>query len=502
MNFAGIFFGIVVFLLFGASAVGRWKLFEKAGQAGWKALIPVYSEYITLQLIGKPIWWLILLFIPVANVLVGVAMQIEFVKSYGKYKLVEHMGALLIPFIYLPKIGFDPATKYLGPPAEHKRVPKKSNLREWGDALLFAGVAAMIIRTCFIEAFMIPTSSMERTLMAGDFLFVSKFHYGTRMPMLPVSLPFLHNKLTIKGKTYPSFTDAIELPYFRLPGLSDVERNDIVVFNFPAHDIQELSDGLGTVSAVSAKENYIKRCVGVAGDTLEIRDQQVFINGEEGWNPPNMQLQYQVVTDNGFFLNKRQRKDLGFREVYVRGNNPANNQNYNISMEGQNLYQFFMPEHIANEVRSMPTVKKVDEVYRQAGKFAPYVYPSYGNSAGKLFKFNEDNYGPIVIPAKGMTVELTPKNLALYYRPITAYEGHKLERKGGKIYIDGEVATTYTFEMDYYWMMGDNRHNSEDSRFWGFVPENHIVGKPIFIFFSYEEAFGVRFDRIGPQKVK
>ncbi|GAB4426748.1 MAG: signal peptidase I [Bacteroidia bacterium] len=493
MSGSAIVFNAIVFLLFAAFKAGEYKLFEKAGESGWKALVPVYNMVIWARLIGKPWWWAVLCYVPIVGVLVLVAMLIELAKAYGKYSLGHHALSLLLPFVFFPRIGFAPQVAYLGPPDTHKNLPKKSGLREWGDAILFAGVAALIIRTFFVEAFMIPTSSMERTLMAGDFLFVSKFHYGSRMPMVPLAVPFVHNKIAVGGVRLPSYLDWIKLPYMRLPGLAKIKRNDIVVFNYPAHDIHDLNDGAGKVSAISLKENYIKRCVAMPGDTLEVRDQQIYINGEIGTNPPNMQYQYQVETDGTGFSRKRL-NDLGFRD--------AGNPNANWVQMQRQVYYFWMPDTIAQVLRGYSGVKKVEIINRPAGEFRAETYPKFDNEGGRHFKFNIDNYGPIVLPRRGMTVALTPANVSLYYRPITAYEGHTLELKDGKVWIDGAAAESYTFAMDYYWMMGDNRHNSEDSRFWGFVPENHIVGRPLFVFFSYEKDFGVRWSRIGVKNTR
>ncbi|RMG18412.1 MAG: signal peptidase I [Bacteroidetes bacterium] len=521
MNSAGLFFALIFLFVFVAFKVAQYKLFEKAGKPGWAALVPVYGNYLWLQLIGKPWWWLVLLYFPILGILVFVSMLIELAKAYGKYDLKHHAAALLLPFYFFPRIAFDPKVAYLGPPHTHENLPPKSGLREWGDAFLFAGVAALIIRTFFIEAFMIPTSSMERSLMAGDFLFVSKFHYGARMPMIPLSVPFIHNKIKIGSFVMPSYTDIIELPYYRLPGLTDIERNDIVVFNYPAHDIDDLGDGAGLVKPISMKENYIKRCVGMPGDTFEIRDQQIFINGQANWNPPDMQYQYQVVTDPGKQFVQRKSvkgkteytfprmKELGFRPFRVTNSGMQLTSNPNWLPMDNHVYHFFCPPYITEELKSFEAVKRIDTIYKEKGIYQSGIYPTQWNNNGKLFKFNVDNYGPIVIPKKGMTVHFNSGNavkdlgtLAVYYRPITAYEGHEVEIKDEKFYIDGQQADSYTFEMDYYFMMGDNRHNSEDSRFWGFVPENHIVGKPLFIFFSYESDFGFRLGRIGTQHLK
>jgi len=497
MSSAAIFYYSIFALLVLGIRIGLYTLFQKAGVKGWKAFIPVYSDYIWLQIIGKPVWWVVLTLIPVVRTLIKISMNIELVKSFGKYTFGQHALAVILPFYYFPKIGFDKETQYLGPPDTHKDLPPKTGIREWADAFLYAGVAALIIRTFFIEAFMIPTSSMERTLMAGDFLFVSKFHYGPRMPMVPLAVPFVHNKIKIGNTTIPSYLDIVRLPYFRLPGLEKVERNDIVVFNFPAHDIWDLNDGAGLVKPVSLKENYIKRCVAIPGDTLEIIDQQIYINGEKGWNPPDMQYQYLVTTDGTGFPYSRL-KELGFRKL--------NSDNPNFVQVSQNAYIFWMPQDIAAKIKQFSNIAEFDTLYQPQDKFdeSGKIYPQYGNTQGQLFKHNIDNFGPILVPAKGMTVSLTNKNTSLYARVIEAYEGHDLDIDvtNQRVLIDGQQADTYTFEMDYYFMMGDNRHNSEDGRYWGFVPENHIVGKPLFIFFSYESEFGVRFSRIGTKHIQ
>ncbi|MEO1449122.1 MAG: signal peptidase I [Bacteroidota bacterium] len=493
MSAGAAFFLSIFLIIYLTFTFGLYKMFEKAGEAGWKAIIPVYNWVVWLKLIGKPLWWTVLILIPVVGVLVLVAMVIELARAYGKYDLKDHAAALILPFYFFPRTGLDPKAQYLGPPEKHENLPKKSSLREWGDAILFAGVAALIIRTFFIEAFMIPTSSMERTLMAGDFLFVSKFHYGSRMPMNPLSVPFVHNKIKIGNFTAPSYLDWIKLPYYRTPGVEKVERNDIVVFNYPAHDIHDLGDGAGMVKPVSMKENYIKRCVGMPGDTFRIVNQQVHINGEVGKNPDLMQYQYQVeMQGTSGFSNKRLNK-LGFRR--------ENSDNPNWGRVAKGVYHFFMPNEVVTKIEEFPGVAKVDTVYRKAGSFRSGIYPRHNNKTGQIFPWNEDNFGPMYIPKAGTTVPLTPGNISLYFRPITAYEGHELEMKDGKAYVDGKLAESYTFEQDYYFMMGDNRHNSEDSRFWGFVPEDHIVGRPLFVFFSYEKDFGIRGNRIGTKYV-
>ncbi|MEL6133527.1 MAG: signal peptidase I, partial [Bacteroidota bacterium] len=470
-----------------------------------------------------------------------VAMKIDLARAFGKHKLKEHAAALLLPFYFFPKIGFDSKVAYLGPADQQKNAPKKSGAREWGDAILFAGVSALIIRTFLMEAFMIPTSSMERSLMAGDFLFVSKVHYGARMPQVPIAIPFVHNKVKLGSFTMKSYLDFPQLPYYRTPGFAKVQRNDVVVFNYPKHDIEALNDGAGKVKPTSMKENYIKRCVGVPGDNLEVRGGQVYINGELGYQPENMQKEFKVLGKPGtkFVTQKRigksrnaqgnsvrfveytfpQREELGFRmlkapirsffnEVYKYSENP----NWYINSLENQEFTLFMTDEVAEAIRKNPNVSKVEEVNKLKGQRDGALYPTIYRGANSrefaaLFPWNIDYYGPLKIPHKGMTIDLTDqKNYGLYQRVITGYEGHELERQESKgqvkVLLDGIAVTEYTFEMDYYWMMGDNRHNSQDSRFWGFVPEDHIVGKPLFVFMSYESDFGLRLDRVGTQNVK
>ncbi|MEM6262012.1 MAG: signal peptidase I [Bacteroidota bacterium] len=540
MSSAAIFYLSLFILMILGIRIGLYKLFEKAGEPGWKAFVPVYSDVVWVKLIGKPIWWVALTLIPIVRTLVKISMDIELAKAFGKYKFGQQAAAVLVPFIYYPLIGFDkgepvkevgkgkrksrkpaPATGtvYLGPPDTHKNVSEKSGLREWADAFLFAGVAALIIRTFFLEAFMIPTSSMERTLLAGDFLIVSKFHYGSRMPTTPLAIPFVHNKIKIGKLAIPSYTDAITLPYYRLPGFTEVERNDIVVFNYPAHDIDNLDDGAGLVQAMSMKENYIKRCVAVPGDTFEVRDLQIFINGEKGWNPTNKQEEYTVLTgDKPLGVSREKMTELGFRTLddpnYKEDNPYGATERLIPDMENRNWYQadkglytLYSTDEAIQVIRDAPNVSAVNPAFYKSGQ--PQLdarptdqgkYAIFPNDA-RVWPHNRDNYGPIVIPAQGMTVRIdNVKNYLLYYRAITAYEGHELKIVNKKPILDGKPVTTYTFEKDYYFMVGDNRHNSEDSRFWGFVPEDHIVGRPFMVFMSFESGFGIggfRFDRIG-----
>ena len=333
---------------------------------------------------------------------------------------------------------------------------KKSATREWADAILFAVVAATLIRTLFIEAYTIPTESMERSLLVGDFLFVSKVNYGARTPMTPIAFPFAHHTMPIINTK--AYWDGVKLPYYRLPGLSNVKKGDVVVFNWPMEADSPL------YRPVDKRENYIKRCQGTPGDTLSIVDAQVFVNGKANPNPPESQINYEVQT-NGTQVNPMLLDDL------------------HISMSEYSPY-FTMTKESAAKLKGFGniTVMKPHITPKNEMGDGGEVFPSDKHYS----KWNQDNYGPIIIPKKGWTVKLDSLSLPFYKRAITVYEGNKLEMKGNDVYINGTKADTYTFKRNYYWMMGDNRHNSLDSRFWGFVPEDHIVGKALFVWMSWD----------------
>ena len=342
--------------------------------------------------------------------------------------------------------------------SEENEVKQKSVTREWMDAILFAVIAATIIRWLFLEAFTIPTPSMEKTLLVGDFLFVSKIHYGARTPETPLQIPLTHQ--TIWGTKIPSYLDWIKLPQYRLPGISHVKHNDVVVFNHPP-ELQY---------PVDLKTNYIKRCIGLPGDTLKEVDAQVYINGIATDNPPEMEMRHLVKT-------KEVINDRVFHQYDIT--------DYNLS--GSNGYIIQCTEATAKKFAALPFVQSVERIELNADYVNPRVYPQ-----SPLFKWNEDYYGPIWIPAKGVTININDSTLALYGEVIRDYEHNdnvKIQDK--KLTIDGQEVHQYTFKQDYYFMMGDNRHNSEDSRFWGFVPKDHIVGKALFIWLSLDKNEGL-----------
>ena len=345
-----------------------------------------------------------------------------------------------------------------------EKKKEKSEIKSWFNAILFAVVAATILRTFLIEAYTIPTSSMEKSLLIGDFLFVSKVSYGPRVPMTPIAFPLVHHTLPFTKKT-PAYLKWIQLNYYRMKGLGDVERNDCVVFNYPA------DDALFPERPIDKKENYIKRCVGIPGDVIEIKNTDLYVNGEPQAITEKMrnQFRYFVKTDGTLFSERTLNK-------------------YNI-YEGQILsrngdYELMLNDESLAAIKRFTYVKKVEKIVidKVVKVNSPELIFPEDN-----FNWNLDNFGPIKIPQAGSQVDISADNVELYRRIIETYENNKLEIIDGEIYINDKLASTYTFKMDYYWMMGDNRHNSLDSRYWGFVPEDHVVGKALFIWMSWDK---------------
>ena len=447
---------------------GLWKLFEKADRPGWEALIPFYREYIITKLTGRKPWLVILLLIPILNLFVLVSLYIDFVKCFKKQTFFEAAGTVLVPFIVFPLWGTDHTSLYLGKSAtkEFKTLYpyKKSAAREWADAIIFAVVAATLIRGFLIEAYMIPTGSMEKSLLVGDFLFVSKVNYGPRIPMTPVAFPFSHHTLPTGGKAY---WEGWKIDYKRWPGFEKIERNDVVVFNYPIEADAPYN------RPVDKRENYIKRCIGIAGDTVSMVNSQVYVNGKASPTPSGEQTSYLVVT-NGTDLNPQTILDMRI-EAYRQSNSE---------------YVFTMTSAQADKVSSWSNVEAVKQIISPEGSGEMGIFPETVELG-----WNRDNWGDIIIPKKGWTVQLDSVTVPFYERSISVYEGNTFEQREDGYYINDTKTDTYTFKMDYYWMMGDNRHSSSDSRYWGFVPEDHIVGKALFVWLSLDEH-GSFFDKV------
>jgi signal peptidase I len=354
---------------------------------------------------------------------------------------------------------------------KEKNVAPKSKVREWGDAILFAVIAATLIRWLIMEAYTIPTPSMEQSLLVGDFLFVSKFHYGSRTTTTPLQVPLTHQKIWFTE--IPSYSKLIQLPSYRLPGISSVKRNDVVVFNVPPIELNDNID-----YPIDLKTNYIKRCVAISGDTIRIVNRQVFVNGQPSPKPPLMQYSYLVTSNDE--INDRILKRYKIYEPQLVGRS-ANAV----------VYQMNLTEELAAELRKLNFIQDVKiATYNGADGFGPRTEKMVESNIfpdSKTFPWNGDYYGPLVIPKEGMTIDIDEKTLATYGSTIAKYDHNKnVKIENGKLLINGTEVSQYTFKQDYYFMMGDNRHNSLDSRYWGFVPEDHIVGKAFFIWLSID----------------
>jgi signal peptidase I len=482
------------------------KFFVAAGRKSWEAYVPFYNMYAMLKIAQRPWWWLILLLIPVVGIVMTIVLVYEFLHVFGHRKTWQTAAVMLTFGIYLGYLNFYEPIKYIG--RDVKAI--KAALGDWGNSVFFAVVAATIIRATTFEAYTIPTSSMEKSLMVGDFLFVSKLHYGVRVPMTPISFPLVHNMLPFS--TIKSYTEWPSIPYVRLPKFQSIKNGESVVFNWPVD-----------VGPVDKRQNYVKRCVGIPGDTLEIKDRVLFINGEK-FNFPGRaipQYRYYVQTNGTPFSRKELKERFDINYLTNKELRDPNNSQDVIQLT-RNEFMVFISDSALAEFSTLPNVAQVlpiitpiagDTTANQANlpdivkqiiarDTANMGNPLFPNSSihNRIFNYSADNFGPLYIPKAGDKIEMNYNNFMRFATVIEKYEGNTLEVRDKSFLINGEVATTYTFKMNYYWMMGDNRHNSLDSRYWGYVPEDHIVGKPVFIWMSWDK-YGeglnkIRFDRI------
>lgn len=598
-----------------------WLSFPKAGRKSWEALIPGYNYFVMFKIsCDKPFWSLLMLF-PGVHLIMLATANVSYLRRFGYYSFADTLQGILFPYLLMYKVTQEQAVfgaetnwsnsreieirkwgdhivLFLCLPVighvialsigavSREKPGVKSRIKEWGDSILFALVAASIIRTYVFEPFQIPTGSMEKTLLVGDFLFVNKLAYGPKVPVTPLSYPLVHN--TVPWVNIKSYTTLEKGSYKRLPGFGKVNRNDVVVFNYPSGDTAvydpRMPDGLmghdyhGIVNdeafyqfntssengqkyrelnekllkqgkskqeadsitndifyryfietnwkwkelareklakgefpgepngmthggliyrPVDKRENYIKRCVGIPGDKLKIINSILYVNGKKAWVSPQQCIKYKIEKTKITFPNQE--------EMFARYGleNDPSGARMDFDTRDQNYYIFNLTLSEKQKIEKDFKIKLEVDIIPQYSKSKDY-NPNIGELIDNIRTFPKDfyvnnnvtNFEEFQVPFKGKVVDFKKENIAYYRRIITAYEGHKLEEKKDGIYIDGKKTSTYKIQMNYYWLMGDNRYNSADSRIWGFVPEDHVVGRASLVWFSKSAYMGIRWERL------
>ena len=508
--------------------VGSQRLFKLAGVDSWKSLIPVYNIVKHLEIINRPKWWVILVFIPVINLLMIPVIWVEFIKKFNHNSKLDRVLVITTLGLYLFYVSYvSKRTKYVD-------NILFSNFERSLGSLVFAVVIATIVHNYILQPFVIPTGSLEKTLRVGDFLLVSKFHYGARIPSTVISFPMVHDTIPIL-KTR-SYLKKPQLPYIRIPGFQEIKNNDIVVFNWPADTVRKFFvKEKGVIKPRDKKSNYVKRAIGVPGDSLEIKDGIVYLNGQENKLPERAKplYTYKIFSKDGVSSSKLKNLEIdGFIRKFIIRN--LSQESYNslkanilsISNTNENEYLIYTDDQgipikkvreLSIDIREIiDNERELSLTFNDANKirnsnefdtiFRSIKKTNYINSVffpgNKRFNWSNDQLGPIYIPKAGEKIKLTIDDLPLYKKIIRDYEKNELEVVDNNIYINGEISSNYTFKQDYYWMMGDNRYNSEDSRVWGFVPFDHVLGKPVFIWMSIDGLFNgisnwkFRWDRV------
>ena len=527
-----IFLALVLSSFFGLS-----KLFLKSGIDSWKAFVPIYNFYLLAKLLNKPSWWCLIMIVPGVNIIMYGVYGFNVARAFNKPSNQDLLFASILPYIFFVKLGYDDTAKFVG--LSKFEIEPSKLIKNWVDPIIFAVIAASIIRGYFIEAFTIPTSSLEKSLMVGDFLFVNKFAYGPKIPQTPLSFPFAHHTLPF-SETKKSYLEWIKLPYFRLPGFGSVKNNDIVVFNYPDGDTvaigdqnssyyeltrqlsylikrQDLNDGQVSKSddfyygkaweymnnsknvfpwsnkpiveivarPPDKREHYVKRCVGIAGDKFEVRNSDIYINDTLQAMPKKAQHYFLVKCSSRVFGEESNssngRISLTNSALLDKLDIYASEVSVEAISKDTIVYKLNMPADVAADVKKIPDVVSVIRKAEQKGFREFTVFP-HNNS----YAWNNDFFGPLIIPKAGMTLPIDTHNLCLYKKILDTYDDgiHQVISQNGQVLYDQKPINSYTFKQDYYFMMGDNRHNSADSRSWGMVPYDHIVGSPFFVWFS------------------
>lgn len=503
--------------------LGTWKLYVKAGRKAWEAAIPIYNGIVLMQIINRPKWWVLLLFIPIINLLMFPVVWVETIRSFGQNKLWQTWAVILTLGFYIYAVNYTMEVEHIA----DRDLKPRSGLGEWVSSIVFAIVAATFVHTYFIQPYVIPTGSLERTLRIGDFLFVSKFHFGARVPMTAVAAPMVHDTLPIlKTKSY---LNKPQIPYFRLPGLSSPKKNDLVVFSWPADTVRQFFVAeKGIEKPIDKKSNYVKRCVGTPGDSLEIIDGFVHINGDKLELSDRAKPMYDHIVYGKKGVSSRLLNEVGADDYKRKFIAPALSQSqlnglapylYDVKAREDGKFELFsekkgIPTEVIRQLRLSLTeetprqrlanltfemaesleknqlIDSVEMYVEPKGKAGYNVFPQ-----SPLYPWNTDNFGPIYIPKAGATVEINKATIPFYKKAIRDYENNDVKVTGDKVFINGKEASSYTFKQDYYWMMGDNRDHSEDSRAWGYVAADHIVGKPVFIWLSFDNfQDGIKFN--------
>ena len=505
-----IFFLVVQLIHF----LGTWKLYVKAGRKAWEAAIPIYNGVVLMQIINRPKWWIVLLFIPIVNLLMFPVLWIETIRTFGFYKKLDSFLVIVTLGLYIFYINYATDASFNA----DRSIKPRSELGEWVSSIAFAIIAATLVHTYFMQPFTIPTSSLEKSLLVGDYLFVSKFHYGARVPSTVIAAPMVHDSLPFTGTA--SYLKKPQLPYTRLPGLQKIKNNDIVCFNWPADSLATMwgdNSGKFTYKPVDKKTNYVKRCVGIAGDSLEMKNGYFYINGKKNELPYRAKLQFyytfectQPINQKSypkFLLNKERTGVYKILSEYWNNDKvqEAIKKNGNLSKIGEDsLYtevaggvnpQFAKRLKMINVENKININLTAEEVTRLE-KYPLTVSVKKINHAAdnaifphvKKLGWSQDNFGPIYIPKKGASVKLDSESIPFYKQIIKNHENNDLVINGDDIFINGKKADSYTFKQDYFYLIGDNRHNSLDARYWGYVPFDHVLGKPVMIWFSWDPS--------------